>query len=386
VELMPQVVQWPADPAVSSPNRFELIETCGRHLAAGELVVLPTESAYVAAANGLHADAVAKLAALRPESAPMVFVAAGSAEEARDWVPETAIVGRRLARRGWPGPLALVLADGGATRAASLLPDGVLLTIAPGGKLGLVAPHHGAVRSLMESLPFPLVLGELGESVTTADIATKVVGEAAAIVIDAGPTQFGRPATIVEVREEGWSVLREGTVTTAELNRLTATVVLFLCTGNTCRSPLAAALCRKQLADRLGCGADELPERGYLVASAGLAAVYGQPAAAEAVAVARELGADLTDHASRPATQDLLCGADVIVGMTAGHLMGLADYAGPDVRLRLLCGETDLPDPIGGDAVVYQGCAGAIWQHLPGLLDELLANPGQKTGVPETAT
>jgi protein-tyrosine-phosphatase len=152
--------------------------------------------------------------------------------------------------------------------------------------------------------------------------------------------------------------------------------IVFVCTGNTCRSPLAAALCRRQLADRLGCAVEELPDRGFEVTSAGLAAVSGEPAAAEAVTVARELGAELTDHASRPATPDLIARADLIIAMTAGHLLVLEGLGGKAGQVRLLCGDSDLPDPIGGDLGVYQACAGAIWQHLQGLIEELIA-PGR---------
>jgi protein-tyrosine phosphatase len=109
-----------------------------------------------------------------------------------------------------------------------------------------------------------------------------------------------------------------------------------------------------------------------VVASAGLAAMRGEPAANEAAVVASELGADLSAHVSRPATPDLLAQADDVVGMTAGHMHGLAGYLGTGSRSRLLCGESDLADPIGGDRTVYQACAGTIWQHLQRLVDELL--------------
>jgi protein-tyrosine phosphatase len=200
---------------------------------------------------------------------------------------------------------------------------------------------------------------------------------AAAVIVDGGRAQFDRPATVVEVQGEQWVVRREGAVPAADLVRLTAKLILFVCTGNTCRSPLAAALCRKRLADRLECAVADLPSRGFEVTSAGLAAMRGEPAAADAVTVAHELGADLSDHASRPATADLLSDADMIVGMTAGHLQGLAGFAGPGIRTRLLCGDSDLSDPIGGDLTVYQACAGTIWQNLQGLVDELLEAPGR---------
>ena len=58
--------------------------------------------------------------------------------------------------------------------------------------------------------------------------------------------------------------------------------VLFVCTGNTCRSPLAEALCKKRLADKLNCDPSALPQRGYQVLSAGLVATGGGGAAEEA--------------------------------------------------------------------------------------------------------
>ena len=69
------------------------------------------------------------------------------------------------------------------------------------------------------------------------------------------------------------------------LRQQSACLVVFVCTGNTCRSPLAEALCKKRLADALGCAMADLPGRGFFVCSAGLAAMMGGPAAAEAVDV-----------------------------------------------------------------------------------------------------
>jgi protein-tyrosine phosphatase len=153
-----------------------------------------------------------------------------------------------------------------------------------------------------------------------------------------------------------------------------AQLVLFVCTGNTCRSPLAEALCKKLLADRLGCPVEELPRRGFVVLSAGLSALRGEPAAAEAVEAARELGADLSGHGSRPVTPELLALADLVVGMTGSHLHALTAYPSLAAQVRLLGGAAgDLADPIGGDRAVYQACAGAIWQHLQGLVTDLLA-------------
>ncbi len=368
---MPQVMQWP--PANRPADEIAaVIETCRRSLLRGELVALPTEAGYVVAANALHPEAVARLAALRT-GGPLPAIAIRGADDARDWVPELGRLGQRLTRRCWPGPVVLVFPDGVKTGTATRLPEGVLRTIGPGWELGLTAPHHPAVRLLLDVMPVPLVLGELaGESAAIEAVV--------AVIVDDGPAHFDRPATVVEVRGEHWFIRREGAVPAADIARLTATLTLFICTGNTCRSPLAAALCRKRLADRLGCSAEDLPSRGYAIASAGLAAMHGEPAAAEAVTVAGELGADLSGHVSRPATAELLADADLIVGMTAAHIQGLGGLVGAGGRTRLLCGESDLPDPIGGDLTVYQACAGTIWQSLQGLVDELSQAPANEAG------
>jgi protein-tyrosine phosphatase len=69
-----------------------------------------------------------------------------------------------------------------------------------------------------------------------------------ALVIDDGPSRFGQPPTVVRLGEGGWRVEREGVLPQALLERLLPCRIVFVCTGNTCRSPLAEALCKKLLA------------------------------------------------------------------------------------------------------------------------------------------
>jgi len=150
-------------------------------------------------------------------------------------------------------------------------------------------------------------------------------------------------------------------------------MIVFICTGNTCRSPLAEALCKKRLAERLSCQPEDLPQRGFIVLSAGLSAIMGGGAAAESVEVGRELGADLTGHRSRPLSVELVAQADFLIGMTQSHLLALAGLhraQGPQVRLLGDDGE-DIADPIGCEQEVYRQCARQIDRHLQKLVVEL---------------
>ena len=150
----------------------------------------------------------------------------------------------------------------------------------------------------------------------------------------------------------------------------TPRTIVFVCTGNTCRSPLAEVLCRKLLAERLDCRPEALADRGYVVLSAGVAAMPGDAPSGPAVDVAREFGADLAGHRSRSVTPQMLDRATAVVTMTRAHAVALAQrFPGVGPPPVSLCGDDgDLPDPIGGDLPVYRACAGAIAHHLRRLL------------------
>jgi protein-tyrosine phosphatase len=207
---------------------------------------------------------------------------------------------------------------------------------------------------------------------TTAEQVLQTVGDRVAVVVNDGPSQYGQPSTVVEINGTGWTMLRQGVVSAADLERLSACLIVFVCTGNTCRSPLAEALCKKLLAQRLGCTPEELPQRGFFVLSAGLSAMMGGEAAPEAVEAARAFGADLSGHSSRPLQPDLVAQADYLIAMTQGHIHALEAHYGPLGLQPQLLGRdgADIADPIGCDQHVYRECAEQILRHLEGLVAE----------------
>jgi protein-tyrosine phosphatase len=204
-------------------------------------------------------------------------------------------------------------------------------------------------------------------------------GDDVEMIIDDGECRYGQPATVVAISNGAWSIVSPGVVTETMIGRLASEVVLFICTGNTCRSPLAEGLFRKMLADRLTCREDELADHGYMVLSAGMAAESGLPAAVESIEVAARHGVDLRAHESQPVTQRLLEQADQIFTMTRGHRESiLASYPHLGDRVELLSRDaTDIPDPIGAGEEEYENCRIEIERHLRVILNSLPLSGGK---------
>ena len=117
-------------------------------------------------------------------------------------------------------------------------------------------------------------------------------------------------------------------------------VILFICTGNTCRSPLAAALARSQ---------------GVDAESAGIMVWPGSPATPEAIRTAARHGADLTCHQARPVTEELLQKAEQVWVMTSDHWDAL-NARFPELAAKADVLYPEIPDPYGGDDAVYERC------------------------------
>jgi protein-tyrosine phosphatase len=258
----------------SAEDSRDVVHRAVQALAEGKLVALPTETVYGLAASALDEGAVARLLETKQRtSGKALTLAIKSSDDVLDYVPDLSPLGRRLARRCWPGPVTIVTEDCHPESLVRQLPPAVQKAVSPAGTVGLRVPAHPMVLDILRMLVGPVVLTsanpEGGADPVTAEGVLAVLGDRVQLVLNDGRSRLGQPSTVVKVSDNHLEILRLGVVSEQTLRRLSSLMILLVCTGNTCRSPMAEAICRKMIADRLGCPPNQLGGRGVMVMSAG---------------------------------------------------------------------------------------------------------------------
>jgi L-threonylcarbamoyladenylate synthase len=238
----------------------------------------------------------------------------------------------------------------------------VFETLYTDSSIGIRCPDHPVASGLLRWTLHPVVApsanpADRPPATEAGEVLSHFEGKID-MVLDAGPCRYGRSSTVVKVRNLGLEVLREGVYSRQTLAAWARIQVLFVCTGNTCRSAMAEGLCRRHLARVLGCSVDDLERNGYKILSAGTADIEGMPASTGALAACAASGVDIRNHRSRGLSASVVKDSDLIFVMERAHREAVVSLV-PEAAdtCMLLDPDTEIEDPIGQPVGVFHRCA-----------------------------
>ena len=358
---------------MTTPDDTESIQKAAKLLDKGSLVAFPTETVYGIGCK-VEKQALERLNEVKDRQLGKRYTLhIGSHEQLAHYIPQMSLRMRKLVRHAFPGPVTIVFdLDKQALKLARKnLGKDIFDLLYADGTLGVRYPDNPIACAILSQAKSPIVAPSANPAgQEPAQTAQKVKdyfeGRIDAIMdAPAFESTYHQSSTVVKIGKNEISVLREGAVSADQIREWSTVRILFVCTGNTCRSPMAEGFCRKYFSDILSCQVDDLTNLGYKISSAGIAAFEGAPASRHAVEVCRERQIDLTGHQSRQLTLQEVDQSDLIFVMSRNHRSYIVQSVPSAVdKSFLLDPKGDVQDPVGFNIDVYRACFQQISENI----------------------
>ena len=323
---------------------LNLVKEVASWIREGKIGALPTETVYGLAANLDRQDAVNRVYLLkkRDKNKPSTIHIA-SPEDVDFFLDILPPYGYRLIEKFWPGPLTIIYYQKDSPQ-----------------NIGLRCPSHPVTSLILKEalcrviMPSANISGE-PPAISSEEIQRIFNGQID-FIVDSLPPSFKVSSTIVDLTLRSPQILRSGAIPEKEIAKvLDSKRILFVCTGNTCRSIMAQYLLKLYLKKKKPSLAEKIE-----VLSCGISASEGIPPSSEVVGLLLKEGINVSQHTSQRINKHLIRSSDIIIVMEKRHRETVIGMEALAINRIFLMGnflkdyQDDIPDPIGRPSQYFE--------------------------------
>ena len=325
---------------------YSLVKQAVEIIRKGGIVALPTETVYGLGVCAGKRSAVEKLYLLkrRSKEKPLAFALGNIDKAIKDYFDTLPPFGHRLIEKFWPGPLTIIYYTPGDKKIGVRIPANVITN-------KILNAVDDAVY-----LPSANISGQK-EAMSALEVEDTFDNQLD-LIVDGGKCAYSKPSTVVDLTSRPFKILREGVIAERDIVKtFLRKRILFVCAGNSCRSPMAQFLLHKYLKE-----ARSYFDERYEIISRGISAPEGLKASSSVVSILKEEeGLDASKFHAQRLDRSAVLSSDLIFCMEdaqAKHILEVEPKAeGRVFNLKKFLpseAEKDIPDPIGRNLTVYR--------------------------------